>query len=386
MIKVFITSSIIIILNSISFVYAQNTNAQTDSINSVQKKDTLSKFDRFNKKAEHLFKILPVPIYSYSTETGHLFGLAKYNIFRLVKNDTVSVASKVAGVFTFSTLGHISVGGGSTLNFGKGKYMFETGVGYKEFPEFILGIGNDVSRDNLEEIKVSKLSMLFKFFVELAEDLQIGPEYFFNNYFSIEKEDSSFLIKDDVLGKDGGFSSGLGLAVIYDKRDYRYNPSTGGYVSVSFDIYNKAFGSDFNYNNLTIDLRKYFNPWLNHVLAFQLYTEAKSGNVPFYELCMMGGPDRMRGYYKGVIRDKAIVDGQFEYRMPVWKIFGATAFVGAGRVAQKFTELDFNGLWYSYGFGLRIMVDSENRANLRIDFGFGQENARGVYIGFTEAF
>ena len=100
----------------------------------------------------------------------------------------------------------------------------------------------------------------------------------------------------------------------------------------------------------------------------------------------MGGPDRMRGYYKGVIRDKAIIDGQFEYRMPVWKIFGATAFAGAGRVAATFSELNFDGLWYSYGFGLRIMVDSKNRANLRIDFGFGQQNARGVYIGFTEAF
>ncbi|MCD4665742.1 MAG: hypothetical protein K8R68_10780, partial [Bacteroidales bacterium] len=177
MLKVFITPFILVIIFSNNFliVSAQNVNARPDSINNIQQKDTLSKFDKFNKKAEHLFRILPVPIYSYSTETGHLFGLAKYNIFRLVKNDTVSVASKVAGVFTFSSLGHISIGGGSSLNFGKGKYMLETGVGYKEFPEYILGIGNDVSRDGLEQIKVRKLSMLFKFFVELAENLQIGP-------------------------------------------------------------------------------------------------------------------------------------------------------------------------------------------------------------------
>ena len=249
MIKYFIAHVflIIILFNNYLIVSAQNVNVRPDSLNKTQQKDTLTKFNKFNKKAEHLFKILPVPIYSYSTETGHLFGLAKYNIFRLVKNDTVSVASKVAGVFTFSSLGHISVGGGSSLNFGKGKYMLETGVGYKEFPEYILGIGNDVSRDGLEQIKVRKLSMLFKFFVELADNLQIGPEYFYNDYYSIEKEDSSFLIKDDVLGKDGGFSSGLGLSIIYDRRDYRYNPSTGGYASVSFNVYDKAFGSDFNY-------------------------------------------------------------------------------------------------------------------------------------------
>ena len=72
--------------------------------------------------------------------------------------------------------------------------------------------------------------------------------------------------------------------------------------------------------------------------------------------------------------------------MPVWTIFGVTAFAGAGRVAPKINELSFNGLWYSYGFGLRIMVDSKNIANLRFDFGFGQKGARGVFIGFTEAF
>lgn len=228
--------------------------------------------------------------------------------------------------------------------------------------------------------------MAFKFFVELVENLQIGSEYFFNDYYSIEKEDSSFLIKNGVLGKDGELSSGLGLAIIYDRRDHRYNPSTGGYASVSFDIYDKVFGSDFSYNDFVIDLRKYFNPYLNHVYAFQLYTQVKSGNVPFYELCIMGDHHRMRGYYKSAIRDKAIIDAQFEYRMPVWKIFGVTAFAGVGRVAPTFSKLNFDDLWYSYGFGLRIMVDSQNKANLRFDFGFGQQQERGIFIGFTEAF
>ena len=49
--------------------------------------DTVSKFDSFNKKAEHLFKIIPVPLYSYSTEAGHIFGLAKYNLIDLYLKD-----------------------------------------------------------------------------------------------------------------------------------------------------------------------------------------------------------------------------------------------------------------------------------------------------------
>jgi hypothetical protein len=65
--------------------------------------DTLSKFDRFNSKAEALFKILPVPMYSFSTEAGHIMGLAKYNLFKLSVNDKISQSSRLSEVVTFST-------------------------------------------------------------------------------------------------------------------------------------------------------------------------------------------------------------------------------------------------------------------------------------------
>ena len=369
-----------------NMVFAQDDDNSNDTINQSEKKGKSSKFDKFNKKGEKIFKYMPVPLYSYSTETGHLFGLAKYNIFNLSKKDTISVASKASGVITFSTLGHFRVGLGTTLNFGEGKYMFEFGIGYRSFPEFLLGIGNDVTReDNVEEIKVQKIAFFAKQYWTVIKDFKIGPEYYFMDYLSIEKEEDTF-ITDTVIGYDGGLTSGIGISAIYDKRDYRYNPSKGGYAEVSYVFYNGVFGSNFNYGDFYVDLRKYFNPYLKHVYAFQLYTGFKVGQVPFYSLNMMGGTDRMRGYYYGAIRDKAIIDAQFEYRMPVWKMFGVTAFVGAGRVAPKFNELSFNDLWYCGGFGLRIMVDSKNRANLRIDFGWGQEQAKGIFIGFTEAF
>ncbi|RYY10989.1 MAG: hypothetical protein EOO04_36010 [Chitinophagaceae bacterium] len=62
-----------------------------------------TKFDQFNKKMEHLFKILPAPIISYSPEAGNIFGLAKNNIIELSKKDTISKPSKLSEVITFST-------------------------------------------------------------------------------------------------------------------------------------------------------------------------------------------------------------------------------------------------------------------------------------------
>ena len=128
-----------------------------------------------------------------------------------------------------------------------------------------------------------------------------------------------------------------------------------------------------------------FNPFKNQVLAMQFYLESNFGRVPFYLLAMMGGVNRMRGYYLGNIRDKVETDFQLEYRAHIWSVFGLTAFASAGRVADKLSSLTYKSLWYASGLGLRIMVDKENKANLRVDFGFGK-NSQSLIIGFTEAF
>jgi hypothetical protein len=94
----------------------------------------------------------------------------------------------------------------------------------------------------------------------------------------------------------------------------------------------------------------------------------------------------MRGYYQGAFRDKVLVDAQVEYRMPIWKIFGVTGWIGAGRVGSSYGDLAIDGFKLSYGGGLRIKVDSKNNTNLRLDFGFGPGGISGTYISFAEAF
>ena len=79
-------------------ICAQTPGEKKDSSSKNEpKKDSLSGFDKFNKKGEALFKILPVPIYSYSPEAGNIFGLAKFNVLNLSKKDTISKPSKFPG-------------------------------------------------------------------------------------------------------------------------------------------------------------------------------------------------------------------------------------------------------------------------------------------------
>jgi hypothetical protein len=53
---------------------------------------------------------------------------------------------------------------------------------------------------------------------------------------------------------------------------------------------------------------------------------------------------------------------------------------------DKYSNFNFNGLWLSYGGGIRIRVDSENNTNLRFDMGFGPNGVSGFYFNFAEAF
>ncbi len=80
------------------------------------------------------------------------------------------------------------------------------------------------------------------------------------------------------------------------------------------------------------------------------------------------------------------MDAQIEYRMPIWKIFGMTGWVGTGRVGENYRDMALDGFWLNYGLGLRIKVDSESDINLRMDIGFGNDGIQGFYLNFSEAF
>lgn len=379
-----IASFVLIRCASVKNKDAQNSSALAET----KKTDTLTKFQKFSDKGEALFKILPVPIIAYSTESGTIFGLAKYNLIDLVKKDTISHDSKFNALVSFATKGQYKgvISGDMFLN--ENRLNLRAGVRYINFPSYIFGVGNDISANDIESV----ITKSFEFDIDALHSINTKRTLYagvltqFKSYTDIETESDSFLVTTNYAGVDGGISSGIGLGAIYDSRDNRYNAKSGFYLSTNYMLFGRVLGSDYKYNTFELDIRKYVNPWLEHVIAFQIYTQANSGEVPFYSLAMLGGDQRMRGYYKGALRDKVIGDAQVEYRMPIWAIFGVTAFASAGRVALDYKSFDLNELRYGGGLGLRVMLDKKNQSNLRFDFGYGHGDARTFSIGFTEAF
>lgn len=379
-----------LIMGHISFAQetasTDSTSTSTAPADSSEAKPP-SKFDAFNKKAEHLFKIIPVPLYSYSTDAGHIVGLAKYNLFDLSHLDTISQPSKISELVTFSSEGRIKIAVSTDLIWKENKYMHFGRIVFKKQAEYLLGIGNDVKLTDAEEFVSSQFEFVNTFYMRTVDQLYVGIGFDITDYTNMEFDTlGQFYENPDINGTGPGTNMGLTLGSFLDKRENRYNPNQGYYIGAKYVMFPDWAKNEYQYGKFDIDLRKYFNPWYDHVLAFQTTTTYCHGDVPFYDLAFLGGDSQMRGYYFGALRDNVLVDGQVEYRMPVWSIIGVTGWLGTGRVAHSYSDLALDGFWLNYGFGLRLKVDSKNNTNLRFDMGFGNDGISGFYINFAEAF
>lgn len=276
-----------------------------------------------------------------------------------------------------------------TLYFkGEKKFLNETQFLFaKEKMEFH---GTGSIRDDIEDPDYTH--RYFRFSTELIAKKIIADEMYTGlnidlSTNSVYDFDNNIVLTDSVYtyGKEGGFVSGLGWTFFWDTRNYQFYPTQNGYYKLKVFFYNSLFFSEFNYTQVIADLRQYFELLPNQILAFQLYFDGTNGDTPFFRLPMMGGSQRMRGYFEGSYRDKRFITFQAEYRTRIWWRFGAVAFCGIGNVGENFFDMELKHSKFSYGGGLRFLFDKEEHINLRIDFGFGK-NTSGVYFGMEEAF
>jgi outer membrane protein assembly factor BamA len=199
-----------------------------------------------------------------------------------------------------------------------------------------------------------------------------------------DETDNSFLVNDEVVGSSGGQLIGIGTDLVWDTRDHKFFPNTGAYQYFKLVVYPEI--GDFIFYNLELDVRHYHAFAPNHVLAGNLYFATAVGEVPFYKLPALGGQNRMRGYFYGRYRDNVYSVLQIEYRQFVSRKFGFVTFAGIGDVAPNLLKFRIDEIKLSGGVGLRYLFNAEQKVNLRVDLGIGEDGNTGIYFGLEEAF
>ncbi|WP_281212644.1 BamA/TamA family outer membrane protein [Shewanella insulae] len=223
---------------------------------------------------------------------------------------------------------------------------------------------------------------------------QVADNYFVGvgADFTYAKADKFTRVEGDIpLPSDGilpdNFSSGLVVTSIYDSRDYRLNATKGWLLQLDAGLYqNSEYDSFAKYD---LELANYIDlsttSWLSQMpglIAWQVQGHFTSGDVPWNMLPDLGGSSAMRGYIKGRYRDKQMMMGQVEYRLPIFQRYGMVFWGGVGSVADTVSELN-EELLTTYGTGFRFKL--KDKINLRLDIGVG-ENETNFYLNVNEVF
>ncbi len=372
-----------------------------------------------------------IPALAYTPETGFTFGILGDYYFDFAKGDVNARMSKYRLIAIYTTKKQLVLEFENEL-FTKGEdYYINWKIKYANNVDRDYGMGNDAGNivrqyytkdDEVTNDLYNFIDYEYRFFSfkplvlkRIKKGLFVGLQYQYEKIWDYNTLADSLIIQDISLFPEfsteriEGGRSGLGAIVAYDTRKNVNNPLEGVYLQFRHASYLKFLGSDFRYTALSLDARKYFNVKDNHTFAVRLlsrqrYTHSKGLELPIFDLARLGGKDQARGYFEGTYQDAQMLSIQAEYRMPLWldydskiwqfwKRLGIVGFVSSSRVYPDWENFSFNDMRYTVGGGIRFLINSEQKLNIRIDYGIGldpnsglDKRQSGLYFFIGESF
>lgn len=330
-------------------------------------------------------KITFLPILYYTPETKLAGGaLVNMNFYQL-QDTAYAYPSTIMPLFIYTMNKQILLKLKLDWYFNDEEYHSKSEIIYLDYPDLFYGIGNNSRSSDEEKYTQEVLLLDTQFLKRIYKQIDLGLHYIFISYNVYKYKSGMKLVQKVIPGSKKGYVSGIGSVLTSDSRDNRHFPGAGYYLEMSYMHYGKELGSDHLFNQITMNLRKYYNPVLNHVLALQAITDFQSGIPPFQLLNKLGGENILRGLYEGRYRDRKMLAFQTEYRAMVFSRIGFVAFAGIGEVAKDYQDFRLDSYKYSYGLGARLKLSKEESLNLRADFGI-TELGSGFYLTMHEAF
>lgn len=339
-------------------------------------------------KAEQKSKLLlpAVPVIAYSRETSLLFGAMMVRALRW-KDAAAGTRPNTIALSAFYSLENQWAAGFAPSVYLRGEdYLVKSQIYHHRTPARMWGVGTEAGEHGArEDFTATGTGVTFSATRKVFRSLRIGPGVWFGSATIPIKEAGGMLDRKAVTGSDGGTDVGVELLAEWDGRDNIYSPATGTFLQFWAGLHRDYLGSDFDYDDYLLDVRRYVPLGAGQVLALQAKGRVMTGDPPFYRLPTLGGIGMMRGLFDGRFRDKTTAAAQLEYRFPIWKSVGGAVFAGLGEVAERPADLSFADLQFTGGVGLRVTLDPKERINLRIDLGFSRYGTFPIVV-ITEAF
>jgi outer membrane protein assembly factor BamA len=330
-------------------------------------------------------RYLIFPFFLRSPETSWGFGAAAAYFFKVKNANEFTRTSDVNLIGLYTLKSQAVIVANSTVFFPDEDEICRFQTSYSIYPDKFWGIGNETADSAVEDYSIKQFYLSPQVLFRVAGRFYIGTTVEIQTVRDFEYDQGGVFDSDDVPGRTGGFTSGLGLILSYDSRNNAYSPDKGSLAEFNATRFTKTLGSDFTFTSYSLDLRTFFKAGKGRVLGLHSLTRINNGETPVRYLAALGGNDIMRGYYKGRYTDNDLFAMQAELRQFIYWRIGVVGFAGLGQVAGAIKEFGLDRFHYSYGGGIRFMVQRKEKLNLRIDFGFGQ-HSHGMYVILKEAF
>jgi outer membrane protein assembly factor BamA len=357
-------------------------SAQSDSIKKAA--DTTRFFAKVGGKITAKRDWLLGIMLNRTPETGFLTGLHYMQFFKMSRDSNLRT-SNLDFTFSYTEKKQAIVMLNNTLIFKNGKYILRGTNAYKKWNEYFWGIGNDAPESNKELVNFNLRQVTQRFSRAITSKLFAGIQYQYYQVSEVSSPRGGLLDSLPIAGAQGSLTSGVGVHILYDSRDNVINSYKGFYLDIGNYVNDKHFGSNYSFNNFTVDARRYIQIFPRQILALQGIVNFNWGEVPFKQMASIGGEKMMRGYYYGRYRDYNMIAFQAEYRFPVWRWVGLCVFGSCGGVAAKVNQFNTRNVLFTYGICFRILWIKHERVNVGFDIGVGKHTA-GSYGGTGEVF
>lgn len=280
-------------------------------------------------------------------------------------------------------------GGGRQLGFSvKASFIKQEVAGEFRQPYFLSPQQTFVApltqeRDEEPGFTVARIRFAPRLERRLLPDLRAAIGY------NIEYDDTSNVPEETKARLDdfeprGFVSSVTGLLERNTANDL-LDPHEGSVITLAGEQAGGPWGGDFSFYRVVFEAKKYIPVFGTRVLAGRVRVGGGDGfgsshDLPLFRRFFAGGINSTRGYgrYKvGPLTDggdpiggRSLLEGNFEFRTPVYGKIGGVAFVDVGEVRESPFSYNLADLQFGVGLGVRYQTPI---GPLRFDFGIPLE-------------
>ena len=340
-----------------------------------------------------------LPGVGYSLQTGFAAVLQFLGGFYTSK-DVNANQSSIECSFNYTQLHQLLIPLQINLWTDKNKYNIQSDWRYLVFPQNTYGLGGYSSVNNAYILNFSNIRLYTTCYKEIKAEMYFGIGYNFDYIWNIKEinpptNSTDFIKYNKNYNEQSNFAvaSAPTLSFLYDTRRNSINPPGGDFINLIYRPNSTFLGSSENWQSLIVDVRKYIALPLTskNILAFWSYNWLTlSGAPPYILLPNIGGDpyaNTGRGFTEGRFRSKNMLYYENEYRFGILKngMLGGVVFANIESFSEE-NNNQFARIYAGYGAGLRIKFNKFSNTNVAIDYGFGSDGSKGVFINLGEIF